>query len=235
MPGMVRFTLLGVPVSIHPSLWVMLAMLGGVFCVGSVSQLFPVCLFVLAAFASLLVHEMGHALVGRHLGGGQPEISLAWLGGDCCNSTAVLTRWQGVVMTAAGPVASLLLGVATTFLLAVKLGSLKAGLLLAAYLTVGQLPEMGLDMFPPLALMLYAYLIQVSVWWSLLNLLPIFPLDGGQIMNGLMRSTRLMHSISMVVALILALCFFSLQMLLMALLMGMLAFINYKGCQQSPY
>ena len=99
---MIRFTLFGVPVSIHPTLWLTLAVLGRIFAVTSMVDLICVLLFIISAFVVLLAHEMGHALVGRRLGGGQPSVYLAWLGGDCTNETARLTRWQGVMMTAAG-------------------------------------------------------------------------------------------------------------------------------------
>ena len=108
---MIRFTLFGVQVSIHPTLWLTLAILGRAYCVSSVVELMSALLFIVSAFVILLAHEMGHALVGRRLGGGYPCVYLAWLGGDCTNETARLTRMQGVVMTAAGPLASLAVGV----------------------------------------------------------------------------------------------------------------------------
>ena len=107
---MIRFSLFGVPVSIHPTLWLTLAILGRAFLIVSLVDVVCVLLFIIAAFLVLLAHEMGHALVGRYLGGGQPSVYLAWLGGDCTNETARLTRLQGVVMTAAGPLSSLAVG-----------------------------------------------------------------------------------------------------------------------------
>ena len=51
---MIRFTLFGVPVSIHPTLWLTLAILGRIFAVTSMVDLICVLLFVISAFVVLL-------------------------------------------------------------------------------------------------------------------------------------------------------------------------------------
>ncbi len=221
--------------SIHPSLWLTLALVGGVLSVTSVSGALAVALFVIAGFLCLLVHEMGHALVGRYLGGGEPQVFMAWLGGDCCNERAVLTRWQGVLMTAAGPAASCLLGLLAFVLLSLYIGSFEGGVFLGLNYIFGVVPFEYSDLFPPMALAFFRCLIQVSFWWTLLNLIPVFPLDGGQIMHGLMRSSHTMHTVSLVVALLLVMLFIVFNFWLMAVLMGFLAYINYRGLQQAPY
>ncbi len=235
MPPMIRFHLFGVPVSIHPSLWLTLALVGGVMSISSVSGALAVALFVIAGFLCLLVHEMGHALVGRSLGGGEPQVFMAWLGGDCCNERAVLTRWQGVLMTAAGPAASALLGLLTFLLLSLYIGSIEGGIFLAVNYIFGVVPIEYSDMYPPMGLAFFRGLIQVSFWWTLLNLIPVFPLDGGQIMHGLMRSSHTMHGVSLAVALLLVMLFIMFNFWFMAVLMGFLAYINYRGLQQAPY
>ena len=104
---MISFTLFRVQVAIHPSLWVMLLLLSALF-TGFSAGVPGVALFAVALFFCLLMHEMGQSLVGRCLGGGQPQIYLTWLGADSCNENARLTRTQCILMTAAGPLASLL-------------------------------------------------------------------------------------------------------------------------------
>ena len=225
----------GVPVTIHPSLWLTLALVGGVLSVTSVSGMLAVALFVIAGFFCLLVHEMGHALVGRGFGGGEPQVFMAWLGGDCCNERAVLTRWQGVLMTAAGPAASALLGLLAYAALSLYIGSFEGGAYLSLNYIFGIVPPEYSDLFPPMGLAFFRCLIQVSFWWTLLNLIPVFPLDGGQIMHGLMRSSHTMHVVSLVVALALVMLFIMFNLWLMAMLMGFLAYINYRGLQQAPY
>ncbi len=231
---MIRFRLFGVSVSIHPSLWFTLALIG-LMTVSGVSLLPGVVLFTVAGFLCLFVHEMGHALLSRALGGGQPEIFMAWLGGDCCNEAAVLTRWRGVLMTAAGPLASLLLAVVAVLLLAFYVHGMEAGLYLALNFTVGYVPSEYVALFPSNGLAFFRYLIQISVWWSLLNLLPIFPLDGGQIMHGLMSSPRTMHVVSVTVAAMSMTAFVAMGAWFLVLLMGFLGYFNFRCLQQSPY
>lgn len=232
---MIRFTLFGVPVGIHPSLWITLALLGGGFHVARFGDLLGVALFVVAGFVCLLAHEMGHALVGRKLGGGHPEVHLAWLGGDCTNMDARLTRPQGIAMTAAGPLASLAVGVLATLVLGVYVGSLQLGGMLALNFMWGQIPAELLAGYPIMAIYFFVALIEISFWWTVLNLLPVFPLDGGQIMQGLMRSPRQMHTISFSAAVVLALFFLVLGVWLMSIFMGMLAVFNYRMLRQCPY
>ncbi|PIR14943.1 MAG: hypothetical protein COV48_17100, partial [Elusimicrobia bacterium CG11_big_fil_rev_8_21_14_0_20_64_6] len=41
---------------------------------------------------------------------------------------------------------------------------------------------------PPLALAAAAALVQVNIWFSIFNLLPIMPMDGGRLVSGLLRA-----------------------------------------------
>lgn len=219
--------------SIHPTLWLTLAILGRGFMVSNMMELMSVLLFIIAAFVVLLAHEMGHALVGRRLGGGQPSVYLAWLGGDCTNETARLTRMQGVIMTAAGPLSSLLVGIISLFLLCLYVGDFQLGALFASTFALGYVPSIALQEFPPLVMIFFFSLIEVSCWWTLLNMLPIFPLDGGQIMQGLMKSQRQVHSISLAAAVLFALFFAVLGCWLMCIFMVLLAVLNRRFYQES--
>ena len=230
---MIRFTLFGVQVSIHPTLWLTLAILGRAYMVSNLVELMSALLFIIAAFVVLLMHEMGHALVGRRLGGGAPSVSLAWLGGDCTNETARLTRMQGVVMTAAGPLASLVVGLVTCLILCLYVGDFGLASVLSVGFAFGVMPAEVLMAYPPLAMFFFFYLIEVSFWWTILNMLPIFPLDGGQIMQGLMKSRVQMHAISLTVAIVLSLAFAVLGLWLLSIFMILLAVLNHKFYQES--
>ncbi|MBP3498753.1 MAG: hypothetical protein J6J97_01545 [Akkermansia sp.] len=232
---MIRFTLFGVQVSIHPTLWLTLAILGRAYMVSNLVELMSALLFIIAAFVVLLMHEMGHALVGRRLGGGAPSVYLAWLGGDCTNETARLTRMQGVVMTAAGPLASLAVGLVTYLILCLYVGDFGLASVLSVGFAFGVMPAEVLMAYPPLAMFFFFYLIEVSFWWTILNMLPIFPLDGGQIMQGLMKSRVQMHAISLTVAIVLSLAFAVLGLWLLSIFMILLAVLNHKFYQESRH
>ena len=231
--AMIQFSLFGVRVSIHPTLWLTLAFLGGAFMISSVVELFSVLLFILAAFVVLLAHEMGHALVGRKLGGGQPYVYLAWLGGDCMNEAARLTRRQGVVMTACGPLFSALVGASAFVLMGAYVGDFGRAAAYAAQFVQGYMPAEAVMSYPPLAMFLFFFLIEVSCWWTLLNLLPVFPLDGGQIMQGLMKSPRQVHGISLVAALAVAGFAVVVHLWLLCIFMVLLAVLNHKLRQET--
>lgn len=233
---MIRFTLFGVPVAIHPSLWVTLAFLGGLLSVHSLDGVYKVALFVIAGFLCLLVHEMGHALVGRKLGGGCPMVFLAWLGGGCVNEGAVFTRGHGILMTAAGPLFSLIPGLLALLFFTFYVGDWGQCLDLAGLILFGhQVDVVPCFQAPSMLLLFMQYLLQISFWWAVLNLIPVFPLDGGQIMSGLMESERLVHIISLVVALAFMILCFALGFWVLAILLGFLAHLNYKGIRQAEH
>ena len=232
---MIRFSLFGVSVSIHPSLWLTLAVLGGILSSTGVQDLLSVSLFVVVGFICLLSHEMGHALAGRFFAGNQPEVHLAWLGGDCSHEGVSFTRTQGVIMTIAGPGASLLFGLVAVLALCLYVGDATFGLFLSRYFLFNVIPGEALLDFPYMPLLFFCNMIAVSFWWTVLNLLPVFPLDGGQIMNGLMRSPRLMHGVSLYIAVTLFVVFSVLGMWIACLFMLALSVLNYRFRRHAPY
>ncbi|OYU43704.1 MAG: hypothetical protein CFE44_16935, partial [Burkholderiales bacterium PBB4] len=67
---MIRFTIFGVPVEIQPMFWLTGAFIGGAINARTKEQILGVLVFMIVEAISILVHELGHALVGRRLGGG---------------------------------------------------------------------------------------------------------------------------------------------------------------------
>ncbi len=106
---MIRFTVFGVPVEIQPWFWITAALLGGATHVQTRDQLLGVLVFMVVATLSILVHEFGHALTGRKLGGGAAHIVLWALGGLAYNQGGRFTRWQRFWMIFMGPGAGFLL------------------------------------------------------------------------------------------------------------------------------
>ncbi len=231
---MIDFSLFGVHVKIRPTIWVSLAVMAYLL-TGEEQGMAGMSLFVVAAFLCIFAHEMGHALVGRWLGGGRPVVELEWLGGICSNNISKLNRLGAILTTAAGPLTSLalVLPVLGVLLLAGCPFSLAYQQMMD--MVVNTRPQTLLDMYPPMMVLFIAQVLQVSVWWSVLNLLPIFPLDGGIIMNNLMHRPRLMHIVSMFVAGGLALMAFAVGLYAMVVILLFLIFYNYKGQQESPY
>jgi Zn-dependent protease len=171
---MFRFRLGPIPVTVHPSHLLMAAVLGlGAPALGPIpswpatvlldpdapdkvqTQVAVVLIWVAVVFVSVLVHEMGHALVMRAYRY-QPSIQLIMFGGFTSPNTSAPLPWaRDVLTTLAGPVAGAGLGLLCTVLLRLHPGEVLAYALGGAALA--------------------------NFWWAGLNLLPILPLDGGRI------------------------------------------------------
>ncbi len=107
---------------------------------------------------SILVHELGHAVVGRKMGLTPLGILLHGFGGLCRYDRAPVGL-AGVLVSGAGPAAGLCLGGISFALLMTTAGYL-----------------------PPIAVDAMGNLVLVNVFWSLFNLLPMFPMDGGSVL-----------------------------------------------------
>ncbi len=117
-------------------------------------------------FVSLLVHEMGHALVARDEGIGVRGISLWLLGGVAKLESAPTTARSEFRIAVVGPIASAACG----------------AVFLAASYTV---PDHGL---PGLVGVLFFILGYLNVVLAVFNLLPAAPLDGGTVLSALIWS-----------------------------------------------
>ncbi|MEM9194705.1 MAG: site-2 protease family protein [Myxococcota bacterium] len=116
---------------------------------------------------SILVHELGHALVARYYRL-RPQILLHGLGGLCAHERADRDL-HDVFIVAAGPAAGLVLG-GLTLLASVLFADAIAT---TEYTWIAQVVSMS---------------IWVNIGWSFVNLLPLWPLDGGQLFRlGLIR------------------------------------------------
>lgn len=165
---------------------------------------------------SLLAHELGHALVARHYKL-QPHILLHGFGGVTGHDRA-RTRGQDALIVAAGPLAGLALSAAS-------FAALKAGL--------AHTPEV---------LNLLSLCFGLNLFWSLFNLLPMWPLDGGQLLRlgasriwQPARGERITHMTSIVVVAIVA--FISYQMgvgHLTLIILAMTAYQNVHALSEGP-
>ncbi len=156
---------------------------------------------------SILWHELGHAWARKRSGAPWSEILLHGFGG-LCGGPGHFTRGQAIFIAAAGPLASLLLGLLTW-----------------SFLFVPGLKNEWMLFF-------IAQMLWVNIGWALLNLLPILPLDGGHIFAGLVgpRRSALVYQVSFVLAATVALAgLLFLRSLFMAVIFGMLAYSNWQA------
>ncbi len=174
--GDLHFSLLGIPVRIHPFFWLMALVLGS-----SRKDPIYVVLWVVAMLLCILLHELGHAVVMQAYGY-WPSIVLYSFGGMAIpHSGRYGARrpgpWGDMLIAFGGP--------ASGFILAAVL------VLPIYYLAIHYPHDYGLAFYfrvvPDVVVPNYFLteflhdVLQISVMWGLVNLLPIYPLDGGQI------------------------------------------------------
>jgi stage IV sporulation protein FB len=132
-------------------------------------------------FIAILVHELGHALVIRAYGY-HPWIVLYGMGGLACHNPAENYRSKAnttlgqITICFAGPLAGFLLVAAIVAILfitghreEVSLGRLFNFMPFPVWQNTTLLGDLVFDLF------------WISFFWGLINLLPVYPLDGGQI------------------------------------------------------
>lgn len=161
-PYDLRFRLLGFPVRVHPWFWIGTVLFGSDTLHDGLQFL---AIWVLVVFVSILVHEFGHALAFR-LYGADADIILYAFGGLAVPTMAISGRWRRVLISLAGPFAGFALcGIVSGSNLGLHWGTDANG----------GAPN-GLELW-----FLYKQLIWVNLYWGIFNLLPVFPLDGGQV------------------------------------------------------
>jgi stage IV sporulation protein FB len=210
-PYDLRFRLLGIPVRVHPMFWLVSAVLGW-----QNQDLGAVALWVACVFVSILVHEFGHGLMAKAYDG-SPTILLWGMGGLCYSQADRQTPLQRLAVILAGPGAGFILFGAVLLITSV-LFQISPGEHWHAILSL-----VGLSHFPQsvdfkfmeglhsqgAGLFLsdtYHHLIWINLMWGLINLLPLWPLDGGQATQILLtfvdrsRGPRWSHIVSLLVA-----------------------------------
>jgi Zn-dependent protease len=207
-PADLHFRLFGFPVRVHPLFWLVALLLG--MPSGENADPLNTLIWVAVVFVSILVHELGHAFVQRFYGG-RPWITLYSFGGlasckDCDNRPI-----SQILISAAGPVAGFALAAVVVAVLW-ALGHLRG--IEASLIPIDWIPfdweyAASHGKWSPRDSLIWD-LLQVNILWGLLNLLPIYPLDGGRIARelftlrnaraGIIRSLQLSMATAAVVA-----------------------------------
>jgi stage IV sporulation protein FB len=154
-----HFSVAGIPVRIEPLFFVISALFGLRYAEQSVSL---VVVWIAVTFVSILVHELGHGLALKAFGS-PSTIVLHGLGGVTLSNRA-LSRSRSVIVSLAGSVTALLV------------------LWLPARFLDGSDWWLEQDLWVRGAVTFTAF---ANLWWSVANLLPIRPLDGGNVVSEL--------------------------------------------------
>jgi stage IV sporulation protein FB len=214
-------------------------MLGRGFDIDNRQDLVFTLLWMAVSFVSILVHELGHALVSKKLTRITPSIKL-WAMGGLADSRTHLTREHKLKVVWAGPLAGLALFLVVLLMCCLIYG-IEPGARIIGWLiyrpnidilnmeALSILREMNKGVFQ----LLWA-LVFVNFWWSLVNLLPVFPLDGGQIYACLESSERKVSQVGLITgAVCAAIGLMAFQSIFIGILFGYLAYQNYQRLQQT--
>jgi Zn-dependent protease len=209
----IRFSIFGIPVTVQPFFWITLCLLGGALHAADPEAFLQLGLFVIAGFISILVHELGHAMTARKFGA-NTEIVLQAFGGYAAYAGVRMTRVRSFLITAAGPGVQIVLGLAVLLVL-----------------RNFAMPNERIAGF-------MGDLMAISLFWAVLNLLPVLPLDGGQMLHAILGPQRI--KITLVVTMITAvavgiLMFTKTQSIVFPIFMGMFAWQAFQALRDGSF
>ncbi|HZZ30056.1 MAG TPA: site-2 protease family protein [Pirellulales bacterium] len=247
-PWDLHFQLLGIPVRITPWFWLANIVLGWDFAhqfAGPGTGLnmgTALLIWTAAVLVSITVHEFGHALTYRTFG--VPcHVVLYHFGGLAISgqSFGSFGNRRGedpkrqILISVAGPLAQLLLAVAVASVFHV--GGFQIDNPLPFFHQLDFLED-GKPLSSVALRVFEDSLMWCSVWWALLNLLPVYPLDGGRISREVLTLIHpregIRFSLILSIAAAAGVALWALQRehnTMLALMFGMLAYSSFMTLQ----
>jgi Zn-dependent protease len=252
-PYDIRWRMFGIDCRVHPMFWLVSVIMGW-SAMNRPNGFALLLIWVFCVFLSILIHELGHVVAGRVFGT-HGHIVLYGFGGLAIGSSALPSRWQRIFVFLAGPLAGFL------FLGGIFVILRLADPARAAFFVADVCQLVGFKVKVPLEYLdaIVEGLIDDALWdlivinlfWGLINLLPVYPLDGGQVSRELFnlvmneKGVRASLGVSLVVAGLMAVNSLAASNgkplipylppggLYTAFLFGMLAIGNFQEMQQS--
>lgn len=164
MPWSLKFgSILGIPIELHITFLLLLLIF-------SIFGFIPLLVIVLL-FASVLVHELAHSLVGRHYGAKIKKITLLPIGG--VSQMEAIPKGHEFAIAVIGPVTSITLGV-VLFLFGSLFG-------LNMYFDLNWVELTSLKDIVRIVMSLNFIL-------GLFNIIPAFPMDGGRVLRAFLAT-----------------------------------------------
>ena len=180
--------MLGIPIRIHATFLLILVWFG--MAAAASSRSVPRAItFLLAAFACILLHELGHAAMARRFGVRTREIVLYPIGG-IARLESIPGGWAELLIAIAGPAVNVILALGC------------AAVLVALHV------DHGLRQTTPLENTgLVQQLLWINIYIVVFNMIPAFPMDGGRVLRAILalglgqyRATRIAGFIGQAIA-----------------------------------
>ncbi len=195
-----------IPIIIHPFFWVVAGLIGWINALSLAGAL----IWLGVIFVSVLVHEFGHALTALAFGQ-RATIELVAFGGLTRREGKRPKLWQEFLIILNGPCFGLtLFGI--------------------AYLIRSSFPGIT-----GVAAVILNITIWVNLFWTLINLLPILPLDGGRLMSVVLegvfgfRGVKMGLVISVAIGLLISIFFFTQNAFIVGILFLLLTFESMRS------
>jgi len=172
----------GIPLRVHWTFILIIAYVVGIqiYHGANAKQSALAAAFVLAVFACIVLHELGHALAARRYGIKTKDITLLPIGGVAKLQRMPQKPSQELVVAAAGPAVNVLVAALLTPIIAasIPLADIDQSLQSQTQNNPGILPLQG-----PLFLV---QLAAVNIILVLFNMIPAFPMDGGRALRAIL-------------------------------------------------
>lgn len=198
-----------IPVTIRPAYWIFTAVLSLLLSEGNPLQLI---IWMVIIFVSVLFHEYGHALTAK-IFGRKPRIELVAMGGVTYHDGAKLPFWKQFLITLDGPLFGFILGIVCAVLHQV--------------VTIPLIKKIFYDMSV------------VNIFWTIVNLVPVLPLDGGQLLRiGLekwlgFKGLRYTFLVSSIFSFLFSVGFFLTQQIFAGAIFFLFAYENFVNFRRS--
>ena len=181
-----KFSIQSIPIRVNPFFWLIALILGWS---ADVTPL-ELVIWIACAFISVLVHEYGHAIAARHFGAVNLRIFLHGMGGTMVSNSPFRGK-QRIIELVCGPLAGFIL-----------MGAAFISLILAKNLI-----QQGIFLYS------ISQLVYINLMWGILNLIPVYPLDGGQILDEVIHQKKpwdskiLTYKLSIIISIVIGLAF----------------------------
>lgn len=193
-------------ISIHPFFWLFAGVIGWLLSFSLVGTIS----WIIVILLSVLIHELGHALTALSFGQ-EAAIRLEMFGGVTMRRGPKLSLWKDFLITLDGPLAGLCLA-------------------LLSWILLKYVADPKSVLHGTLEIFLF-----VNVFWTIVNLIPILPLDGGHLLRIILeafvgyRATSLSLLIGLILGVVIAVGSFVVGYWILGMLFMILSFESYRG------
>lgn len=195
-----------VPISIHPLFWLIAFFIGWMW----TYNLSGALLCVVVILVSVIFHEFGHAITARFFGQ-KTRIELAAFGGFTYREGRKLKLWEEFLVVLNGPIAGFFL-----FLVAYTI-----------FRTV--------NIDNQTIIFILKFTFSANLFWTIINLIPVLPLDGGHLMSIILEAIFGFKGVKMAIvagiaiAVAISVLFFVMGFFLMGALFLILTFESFRS------